>query len=119
MPPTFAEFKALQLSGESVGRIHTPAVETALGMIKTAAVSFEHLTNTEHWDRFLSYLQAMLEEAKKESRYYMDLALNSDGGAQTHAQRMYHRADANVKLLETIMGLPNKFMMEYQQLKPQ
>lgn len=119
MPPTFAEFKALQLSGESTGRVHTPALETALGMIKTAAVSFEHLTNTEHWDRFLSYLQPMLEEAKKESRYYMDLTLNNDGDAQKHAQRMYHRADANVQLLNTIMDLPNKLMMEYQQLKPQ
>lgn len=117
MPPTFAEYKALLAAGESVGRTHTPALETALGMIKTAAVSFEHLTNDPNWDRFLSYLQDMLEEARKESRHYMEMTVNTEGSVQKQSQWAYHAAHAKVELLERIMSLPMELKRTHDEIK--
>jgi hypothetical protein len=116
MPPTYAEFKTL--IGESVGRTHVPAYETALGMIKTAAVSFDHLTNDPHWDRFLSYVQAKLDDAKKLRMESLEACGHvSAEGPLRQAQFQFNRHDAVVKALEDLIGLPIQLKQSYQEIK--
>ena len=117
MPPTFAEYQALLSHQESQGRTHIPALETALGLIKTAAVSFEHLTNDPHWDRFLSYLQGMLDQARKDAQHWMQIVVDVDGATLQHAQRQYHAAHAQVLVLERIMSLPHELKHAHDEIK--
>jgi len=117
MPPTYSEYKTLMQRIGSPGNPQTPPVDVALGMIRTAAVSFEHLTNDPNWDRFLSYLQEMLEEARKDTNYYMELTVNTDGTAQKQAQWAYHAAHAKVELLERIMSLPLELKRTHDEIK--
>lgn len=116
MPPSYAEFK--QRSGESVGRVHTPAIDTALGMIKTAAVSFTHLTNDPHWDRFLSYVQEKIDTAKKLRTESLEACGHlAQEGPLRQAQFTFQRYDAEVKILEDIIGLPYQFKQAYEEAK--
>ena len=115
MPPSRAEFLEHQAA---VMNIPKASLDTALGMIKTAAVSFEHLTNDPHWDRFLSNLMGMYEEAKIQ-REQSKVALTSffsDSGMR-EAQCMFHRWDAQVLLLEQIMSLPTQLREQYKGLQ--
>ena len=116
MPPSYTEWK--QRSGESVGTVHNPSFETALGMIKTAAVSFEHLTNDPHWDRFLSYMQEQYEENKKARAMYSEGCAKAmtDEGIRA-CQMSFARADAKVEVLEFLLGLPHQLMESYGKVK--
>lgn len=117
MPPTRQEFLHL-VQQESLGRPYQTSVDTALGMIKTAAVSFEHLTNDPNWDRFLSYVQAKLDEAKKEREQWLSHCGHvGEEASLRHSQMQYNRFDAVVKVLEEVMGLPIQLQQTYQEVK--
>ena len=116
MPPTYADFK--QRSGESVGTQHTQSIDVALGLLRTAAVSFEHLTGNEYWDRYLSNLQELLNVATKERARYQEYTLNVyNEQAMREGQCKYHEFDAQVKLLQHIMGLPYEIINSYARVK--
>lgn len=118
MPPTRHEIKQyFTRQGESAYQTHTPALDTALGMIKTAAVSFEHLTNNEHWDRFLSYVQASLETARKERDRNLSLCGGAVGDALRKFQLEYQYHNGCVSAYEVVMGLPLQMMQSYQDIK--
>lgn len=92
-------------------------MDVALGMIRTAAVSFDHLTNSEHWDRFLSYVQSNLDEARKERARVLSLCGGAVGDALTHMQFHYQYHDGYVKALEEMIALPSQMMQGYQDVK--
>lgn len=115
MPPTRAEFLAYQ---ESFGERYRPMHDTLQGVIKTAAVSFEQLTNDPHWDRFLSYIQAQLDEAKRAQEEWLG---NCGNEGNSHALRLsqmqYQYHHGRVKALEEVMGLPSQLRSAYEQVK--
>ena len=112
MPPTRQEYLSL-IQQESLGRPYITSLETAVGMVKTAAVSFEHLTNNPEWDRFLSYIQADLEGHLKERNECLRLCgETSDELARVKYQ--YHKG--YVEALEKVMALPNELLRVYQEL---
>ena len=115
MPPSYTEWK--QRSGESVGTVHNPSFETALGMIKTAAVSFEHLTNDPHWDRFLSHVQDRLAIAKRDQSMWLEVcAAASEEQEIRKAQLNYHLMTGKVHAYEEMLILPHQVMEEYKKV---
>lgn len=117
MPPSRAEYLKLLDQQESKGRPYHTTLDTAMGMIKTAAVSFEHLTNTPEWDRFLSYAQAKLDEAKKERERFLSYCGGAVGDALIQSQLKYQSCDGYVRALEELMGLPNQLLQSYRDIK--
>jgi len=116
MPPSYAEWK--QRSGESVGTTHMASAEMALGLLKTSAVSFEHLTGNEHWDRFLSHVQDRLEVKKKEQVSFLELCGSSgEEGILRMAQLQYQYATGYIKALEELVTLPHQVMDAYVKVK--
>ena len=92
--------------------------DLAADIVRTAAVSFEHLTNNPEWDRFLSMVQAELERCKAER----DRCLSECGEAASedmlrHWQLQYQFHKGSVKALEGVMGLPHQVMEAYQSVK--
>ena len=115
MPPTKALFETYL---ESIHKTPTPTINVAMGMLKTAAVSFDHLTNDPHWDRFLSLLQAKYEDAKKERDRWKELmTLSFSDSGLREAQCAYHGFRAQVELLEYILGLPHEIRNSYEENK--
>ena len=115
MPPSRAEFMAHQAA---VMQVPQASLDTALGMIKTAAVSFENLTNDPHWDRFLSQLQSLYETAKEKREEWKGLIASSfSDSSMREAQCQFHRCDAQVMLLEHILCLPTQLRGMYDELK--
>lgn len=115
MPPSRIDFATYN---ESLGRSHQPAIDTALGMIRTAAVSFEHLTNNQEWDRFVSIIQNKYEIAKKER----DESLAMLGEAWKEEDIRYHSKNYNffkgvTVALEEMIHLPHQVMDQYRELK--
>lgn len=117
MPPSREEYLRLIRSGESIGRPHMPSMDTALQMIKTAAVSFEHLTNQPEWDRFLSMVQAQYEGAKRERDLSLSLCGGAVGDALVMSQLAYQHAKGKVDAFEVVLGLPLQVMKTYQDVK--
>ena len=112
MPPTRQEVQSYlrTAQGESLGRPYIPGIDTALGMIKTAAVSFEHLTNNPDWDRFLSYVQGLIDETRKQRERALSLCAESIFDSEIRkAQIDYHRADGQIDVLEKVIALPVQF----------
>lgn len=117
MPPTRQEFIHL-VQQESLGRPYQTSVDTALGMIKTAAVSFEHLTNDPNWDRFLSYVQAEIDQHKKERDNWLLVCANAAGDREMReAQLAYIAHNNRVIALEYVVGLPIQLQQTYQDVK--
>ena len=115
MPPSKADYLA---HVESIEAARRKSPEVVLGMLKTAAVSFEHLTNDPNWDRFLSYLQEKYEETKKERAAYLEGCAKATLDETIRGcQILYARADAKAELLEWVMGLPCQLMGAYQEVK--
>jgi hypothetical protein len=119
MPPTYQQYKTFlgtqgaQGQGESF-----PAVDTALGIIKTAAVSFDHLTNSPDWDRFLSYIQAMVEEQTKAKEAWLKALTEAVKDEDIrNAQNGYHTANGALKALEQIVALPQKLKDSYDDIR--
>ena len=61
MKPTIDQYKATSTAREIK---NTHYHRGHLEVIKQAAVSVENLTGHAQWDRFLSYLQASMDDAK-------------------------------------------------------
>ena len=115
MPPSFKEF---QIHQESLGNQHKPSADIAMGLLRTAAVSFEHLTNDPHWDRYLSILQQRYEEVKQERNRWKELmTLRFSDSDLREAQCAYHKFHAQVELLEYILGLPYEIRNSYSSVK--
>lgn len=115
MPPSRAEFMAHQAA---VMRAPQASLDTALGMIKTAAVSFDHLTGDEHWDRYLSMVQAKLDIAKQErDRWLLVCGNEQSADALRGAQMMYHSFQGSVRALEELVLLPSQLVEQYKELK--
>ncbi len=112
MPPTRQEYLSL-LQQESLGRPSITSLETAVGMVKTAAVSFEPPTNTPEWDRFLSYIQADLEGHIKERNECLHLC-GETPDELARVKYQYHKG--YVDALEKVMSLPNELLRTYQEL---
>ncbi|MEQ1844122.1 MAG: hypothetical protein ABL983_00925 [Nitrospira sp.] len=115
MPPSRSEFLEHQAK---VMNVPKASIDTALGMIKTAAVSFEHLTGNEHWDRFLSMVQGCLDEAKKERDMWLLVCANEgDITKLRDAQLAYQVHSGRVSALEEVVLLPRQLVEQYKGLK--
>lgn len=115
MPPSFKDFQVHQ---ESLGKQHKPIGDVATAILRTAAVSFDHLTNDPHWDRYLSILQKRYEEVKQErDRWKELLTLRFSDSELREAQCAYHKFHAQVDLLEYILGLPYEIRNSYLETK--
>lgn len=113
MPPTRAEFE--KYMSRQYG--YTPVADVSNGYLKTAAVSFEHLTNHEHWDRFLSHIQEYLNQIKQERDGLLSYCGGAVGDALVQSQLRYQDLKGQVKALEFVMGLPVQIMQSYQATK--
>ena len=117
MPPTYADYLASLQHQERVSSTPATSIDTALGMIKTAAVSFDHLTNQPEWDRFLSMVQGKYEDGKREKDQSLSLCGGAVGDALGHAQLSYQYWRGYKDALEYVLGLPHQVMESYQELK--
>lgn len=116
MPPTYQQYKAFQTYQETT-QAHKPTIDTAMGMIKTAAVSFDHLVNQPEWDRFLSMIQGKYEDGKREKDQSLSLCGGAVGDALGHAQLSYQYWRGFEDALEYVLGLPHQVMESYRELK--
>lgn len=91
--------------------------DLAADIVRTAAVSFEHLTNNPEWDRFLSIVQERYEVAKKEREHQLSLCGGAVGDALESARLVYQFLDGRVKAFEEVLGLPHQVMEAYQSVK--
>lgn len=117
MPPTLAQYREYLKHKESIPELPETSIDAALGMIRTAAVSFDHLTNQPEWDRFLSMVQAKYEESKKERDLSLSVCGGAVGDALGHAQLSYQYLRGHVEALEWALGLPHQVMESYRGLK--
>lgn len=116
MPPSKQEW--VNFSGQGTAERMYPDPLMALGALRTAAVSFEHLTNDDQWDRFLSFAQARLDDAKQSEREWLLKCGNAlDSSSSHNAQVQYQYYKGQVEALEGVMLLPSKVMNEYKHVK--
>ena len=115
MPPSKADYLA---HVESIEAARRKSPEVVLGMLKTAAVSFEHLTNNEHWDRYLSYIQEKLDAAKKERDMWLQICGSAPSEPEFRkAQLNYQHSLGLVYAYQDAIGLPSQLMGAYQEVK--
>jgi hypothetical protein len=117
MPPSRSEYLDFLKHQERVSSTPAPNIDVALGMIKTAAVSFDHLTNKAEWDRYLSMIQGELEAVKKEREGSLSLCGGAVGDALLRAQLAYQYHSGYVKALEAMLSLPRQVIEQYEGLK--
>jgi hypothetical protein len=117
MPPSRSEYLDFLKHQENVKGTPAPNIDVALGMIKTAAVSFDHLTNNAEWDRYLSMVQGELEAVKKEREESLSLCGGAVGDALLRAQLAYQYHNGYVKALEVMLLLPRQVIEQYEGLK--
>ena len=117
MPPSRSEYLDFLKHQEQISATPAPNIDVALGLIKTAAVSFDHLTNNTEWDRYLSMVQGELEAVKKEREESLSLCGGAVGDALHRAQLSYQYHCGYVKALEVMLGLPRQVMEQYEGLK--
>src|SRR5690349_9144060 len=115
MPPSKADYLA---HVESTDAARRKSPEVVLGMLKTAAVSFDRLTNNDDWNRYLSYLQEKLDAAVKERDMWLQVCgVEPKENELRHAQLSYQHWYGYVKALQEAMGLPSQLMGAYQEVK--
>lgn len=115
MPPSLKDYKLYQ---EVMGDRPKPVAEIAMGLLRTAAVSFEHLTGSPEWDRYLSILQGKYEDIKRERDRWKELmTLRFSDSDLREAQCMYHGFRAQAELLEYVLGLPYEIRNSYVGMK--
>jgi hypothetical protein len=102
--PERADFlKLLEKKKEGEAKAHAFRQE----LLKQASVKAEHLTKNEHWDFFLSLMQAKLDEATVASVEWMERCALANTDADWHiAQRAYFEWKSRVQTLEEVMSLP-------------
>lgn len=77
-------------------------------MLKQAAVKADYLTKNEHWDFYLSALQAKLDDAVRNKVEWMERAARAFAQDDIKfAQLNFAIYDDRCKTLEEVMGLPN------------
>lgn len=118
MPPSIADYKA-RLAQKHQETIHQSQMsgETMMGILKTAAVSFDHLTGSDEWNRFLSMIQGKLEDKKREREALLLLCGGAVGPALDQARLGYQFHDGFVKALEEVALFPSQVMGIYRDMK--
>jgi len=115
MPPSKAEYIAYLEKQKDTTK---PSIDMALGLIRTAAVSVEHLTGNEYWDRFLSIAQHKLELVKKEQAEWLLICGNAAPEFNMReAQLKYQFTKGYVEALEEVIRLPHQLMETYKGVK--
>jgi len=118
MPPSREQYIEFLKHQESVPPTPTTSIDTALGMIKTAAVSFDHLTNSPEWDRYLSIVQEKYESATKQQEDALHNCANSASEADMRRWQVQYQFYTGVtSTLKEILALPHQVMESYQALK--
>lgn len=115
MPPTKTEYIAyLEKQNEST----RPSMDMALGLIRTAAVSFDHLTGNEHWDRFLSIIQNKLEVShEEETLFLLECGSAASEAVLREAQLKYQFERGYKAALAEVIRLPHQLMETYKGVK--
>lgn len=112
MPPNRHEFEQLMSLKEKQDRKQHEAV---LSLVKQAAIKVEFITKNEHWDYYLSLLQAKLDQARSEELQWLANAAEANEPRDWHiAQRNYFSWKATRETLEHAMGLPAKLLASSQ-----
>jgi len=83
-------------------------------LLRTAAIRAEQLTGDAAWDKFLTQIQARIDEAEKSAQYWLDLYVNSfDELNRGMRQAHYIEQKAIVTTLRDVMQLPKTILEEY------
>lgn len=118
MPPSIAEYKA-RLAEKHKETVHQSQMsgETMMGVLRTAAVSFDKLTSSDEWNRFLSKVQGELETAQGERQRSLLACGGAVGDALHAAQLQYQHYNGYVMALEKMTTFPHQVMSVYQDVK--
>lgn len=114
MPPTRSEVLSFQK------RVERQAQDINLELLKTATVRAVELTGHPGWDQFLAQLQAMLDQAERELVQWTENCVNAmKEDDMRFAQRNVTAYQVQVKLLKTIMALPQNVIKESHAARPE
>lgn len=91
-----------------------------LDMLRQAAVGAELLTGNEHWDRYLSYLQAAVEETERQREGFQ--AIVNDAKTVDHGQLLVAKlamaeCRARIEAWKVAMSLPRDLIAMGEQAK--
>jgi len=107
MPPTRREVEA-NFKPQAPAVQHDQYWST---LLKSAAVSSEHLTGSQEWDRFLERVQPLLNDAKQSAAMWLERLAGALSESDVRvAQFNYQACKARIETLEEVMALPREIV---------